>query len=39
MLLAAFTLLADRAAKEHPALGHAAFVENLVDMATGMLRG
>lgn len=38
MLLAAFTLLADRAGRKKPALAHDVFVGNLVDMATGMLR-
>lgn len=37
MLLAAFTLLADRAGSRRPVLGHDAFVANLVAMATGML--
>ena len=37
MLLAAFTLLADRAGQRRPALAHDAFVDNLVAMATGML--
>lgn len=39
MLLATFTLLADRAARPKPALPHDEFVANLVDMATGMLQG
>jgi AcrR family transcriptional regulator len=37
MLLAAFTLLADRAGARRPLLPHDAFVENLVAMAAGML--
>lgn len=39
MLLAAFTLLADRAGRKKPALAPDVFLANLVDMATGMLRG
>lgn len=39
MLLAAFTLLADRAGRKRPTLLHDEFVDNLVDMATGMLTG
>ena len=39
MLLATFTLLADRARTRRPSLPHDQFVANLVDMATGMLRG
>ena len=37
MLLAASTLLADRAGQKRPVLPHDAFVDNLVAMATGML--
>jgi AcrR family transcriptional regulator len=37
MAMASFTLLADRAATEEPALEHSRFVGNLVDMATAML--
>jgi hypothetical protein len=37
MLLAALTLLADRAGQKRPVLPHDAFVDNLVAMATGML--
>lgn len=37
MLLATFTLLADRAGQRSPVLDHAEFVDNLVAMATGML--
>lgn len=39
MLLAAFTLLADRAGAKKATLSHDRFVANLVDMATGMLLG
>ena len=39
MILAASTLLADRAAHKRPVLAHDAFVDNLVAMATGMLLG
>ena len=37
MILAASALLADRAGQKRPVLPHDRFVENLVDMATGML--
>ncbi|MCU1379179.1 MAG: putative TetR family transcriptional regulator [Acidimicrobiales bacterium] len=37
VLLAAFTLLADRAGQRKPAVPHDRFVDNLVAMATGML--
>ena len=37
MILAASTLLADRAGHKQPVLAHDAFVDNLVAMATGML--
>lgn len=37
MLLAAFTLLADRAGRRKPSLTHEVFVADLVAMATGML--
>ena len=39
MSLAAFTLLADRAGRKKATLPHEVFVDNLVDMATGMLTG